>query len=302
MRAGVPGKAVRAAVSGWGAVVIATLWGVPLLAMGCSPRTLTIVDPCPDSGAVDGAGVGMVAFASCPLPDTTLSRGLVGHWHLDDGAGSSMAHDSSQYGNDGNLVSLDPSTAWVTGHLGNYALETKALGYVAVAATTPSMASVVHQVSLAAWMYLDGPITDYATPASRQIGTTNNQYYHIAIKQDGRSSLYIATTRRANSSVAENQVVQLLGPLATPLPSQTWIHIAGTYDGSTARLYVDGVLIDSKPITGDFGPDSNSFILGGNGNGNMVSERFPGQIDEIVLYNRALTDNEISHLAAGATF
>ena len=215
---------MRAAVLGWRTVVIATLGGVPLLAMGCSPRTLTVVDPCPDSGAVDGAGVGPIAFAStftsCPPPDTTLSRGLVGHWHLDDGAGSSMAHDSSPYGNDGNLVSLDPSTAWVTGHLGNYALETNALGYVAVAATTPSMASVVHQVSLAAWMFLDGPIIDYATPASRQIGTTNNQYYHIAIKQDGRSSLYIATTRRANSSVAENQVVQLLGPLATPLPSQ----------------------------------------------------------------------------------
>lgn len=93
-----------------------------------------------------------------------------------------------------------------------------------------------------------------------------------------------------------------MGALANPVPPQQWTHLAGTYDGTVARLYVNGILVDSDPVTGEFGPDTTPVILGGNGNGNMISERFPGRIDEIVLYNRALDASEIGQLAAGVPF
>lgn len=48
--------------------------------------------------------------------------------------------------------------------------------------------------------------------------------------------------------------------------------------------------------------NTTPIILGGNGNNQLVSERFPGRIDEIALYNRALDPNEIQQLASGVTF
>ena len=86
---------------------------------------------------------------------------------------------------------------------------------------------------------------------------------------------------------------------------QTWVHIAGTYDGTMARLYVDGQLVDSQALTGRFAADTTPFILGANGNGvgdASVTERFPGRIDEVMLYRRALSADEIAMLYDGALF
>ena len=73
------------------------------------------------------------------------------------------------------------------------------------------------------------------------------------------------------------------------------VHIAGTTT-TMARLYVNGQLVDSQALTGRFAADTTPFILGANGNGvgdANVSERFPGRIDEIMLYRRALSADEI---------
>src|SRR6185295_4045737 len=93
------------------------------------------------------------------------------------------------------------------------------------------------------------------------------------------------------------------GPKA--VTRQTWVHIAGTYDGTIARLYVDGQQVATQPMTGRFVADTSPFILGANGNGTgtaNVTERFPGKIDEIMLYRRALSATEISQLYDGVLF
>ena len=83
------------------------------------------------------------------------------------------------------------------------------------------------------------------------------------------------------------------------LPLNTWSHVAVTYSsapapaGSTLRLYVNGVLV--RTVTG-----TNQNILAGNqplriGNSNAsVSEGFNGLIDEVRIYNRALSAAEIT--------
>ena len=69
-----------------------------------------------------------------------------------------------------------------------------------------------------------------------------------------------------------------------------------------ATLYVDGALVDAVPRTGTFPADTTPLILGGNGNDQTVSELFPGRIDEIALYNRALDAAEIQQLANAVSF
>src|ERR1044071_1354484 len=84
------------------ASALAALALLPLFG-GCAPRALVVVVSCPDGATGE----------TCPQnPDPTLREGLVGLWHFDEVAGSSIAADASGNGNDGKLIDLDPATAW----------------------------------------------------------------------------------------------------------------------------------------------------------------------------------------------
>jgi hypothetical protein len=253
------------------------------LAGGCGQRVLTVVDPCPDGSTFTGT----VGCAPAGLLDD-----LIGWWRLDDGSGTN-AHDSSSRNNDGTLVNVDPS-AWAAGRFGG-GLGVEGNGFVSVA-DSPSIDSITEQVTIAGWGYLEGTIMDYATIASRQDGTTIDQHYHISINSRGEvPAMWLKTETGTNTL--------LQGP--TAVTRQTWIHIAGTYDGTTAVLYVDGQQVDSVPLTGRFVMDNTPFIIGGNGNGvgdAAVTELFPGKIDDIMIYRRALSAGEIAQIHEGVLF
>jgi hypothetical protein len=254
------------------------------LAGGCGQKVLTVVDPCPDGG-IFSVSVG------CVPPG--LFDDLIGWWRLDDGAGL-IAHDSSARGNDGTLNGLDQVNAWIAGR-GGTGLAVEGAGYVNVP-DSPSIDSITEQVTIAGWGYLEGTIMDYATIASREDQTTIDQHYHISFDGMEFPTCFVKT---------ENGAVRLTQQTAAA--RGTWIHIACTYDGSTGRLYVDGQPISglgAQSVAGRFVADTTPFILGGNGNGpdTGVSERFPGRVDEIMLYRRALSANEIAQLHAGVLF
>jgi hypothetical protein len=262
--------------------------------LGCSARTLIAVGPCLDgSASVDGA-----ACAPDGAATANLRNGLIGLWHFDETSGAAMAADSSGLANHGTLMELDPSTAWVVkgGKLGN-ALAVEGLGYVVV--PSASVSSIVSAVTVSAWVYVEGTIAsgnNYGTAVSRQIGTSNNQYYHLALWQaEARPHVFITTSTDLTGGGPQ--------PLSSsPTPPKVWTHLATTYDGSVATLYVNGDLINSVPRTGTFPVDTTPLILGGNGNFQTVNELFPGRIDEVALYNRALEAAEIQQLANAVSF
>ncbi len=79
-------------------------------------------------------------------------------------------------------------------------------------------------------------------------------------------------------------------PAGTGLPLNTWSHIASTYDGTTLRLYVNGTQVASKGVEGAMTPTTSPLRIGGNA---IWGEYFAGQIDEVRIYNRALSATEI---------
>ena len=239
-----------------------------------------------------GACTGGTLDAGYDKPSPGLLDGLVGHWRLDDGTGT-VAADSSGRGNDGVLHGLDANSAWVGGR-SQGALQTAHVGWVQVA-PAPSIDAIVDRVTVSAWVDQEGMITAsdiFATALSRQIGTSEDQYYHLSLLL-GRPTLFITTEVGYVSPGAPDSI-----------PRDTWVHLAGTYDGAVARLYVDGVEVASEPQTGSFGPDTTPVILGGNGNdaSGVPTELFPGRIDELMLFSRALSADEIRRLAAGEAF
>jgi chitodextrinase len=69
-----------------------------------------------------------------------------------------------------------------------------------------------------------------------------------------------------------------------------WTHVATTYDGTTLSLYVNGVLKASLPVTGAITQSTGPLRMGGN---DVWNEWFAGLIDDVRVYNRALTPAEL---------
>ena len=70
------------------------------------------------------------------------------------------------------------------------------------------------------------------------------------------------------------------------LAANTWSYLTETYDGSTLRLYVNGTQVASTAHTGAIATSTNPLQIGGD---SLYGQYFAGLIDEVRVYNVALT-------------
>lgn len=85
------------------------------------------------------------------------------------------------------------------------------------------------------------------------------------------------------------------------LTTGNWYHVAMTYDGSALKGYVNGQLDGATNVSGPIQTSDHSLKLGAyspvNGNNTYTKAFFPGYIDELTVYNRALSPTEIQGIA-----
>ena len=91
---------------------------------------------------------------------------------------------------------------------------------------------------------------------------------------------FFALTSGGGFSVSDNIQV----------PVNVWTQYTGTYDGTIAKLYRNGILVDSDIATGDISPLGWPVIIGDR---DGDSDPWPGDIDEVRIWNRALSQQEI---------
>jgi hypothetical protein len=84
-----------------------------------------------------------------------------------------------------------------------------------------------------------------------------------------------------------------------PLSLGVWAHVAGVYDGTTIRLYVDGTEAGSKVASGSIVPSAMDLEFGRDPLN--IYRHYSGLIDDVTIYGRALTAMEISRAAAART-
>jgi hypothetical protein len=77
---------------------------------------------------------------------------------------------------------------------------------------------------------------------------------------------------------------------AAQLAASTWTHLAMTYDGATLKIYVNGTLATSTPQSGTMTASTNALQIGGD---TTYGQYFKGLIDEVRVYNIALTQAQI---------
>ncbi|MFN0131796.1 MAG: LamG domain-containing protein [Phycisphaerales bacterium] len=202
----------------------------------------------------------------------------VSHWKLDDASGSTAA--DSVGSNPGTLV----SAAWATGY-DNGGTQCNGVGsYIEVA--NSSSLQITSALTAAGWMRCDStsswPTGSVTSPLVRK-GTSEPSNYALQVV-DSKLAMFLDDVDtigiRGNTTLGVGQ----------------WYHLAATWDGTTVRLYVNGVL-DNTPTAraAPIGIDTRVLNIGGRSGG----ERFNGIIDDVRLYSRALTAAEVAALAQG---
>ncbi len=136
-------------------------------------------------------------------------------------------------------------------------------------------------MTLEAWVYPTAPQFYWSTVIMKE---QPGQFTYVlyAGSPDNRPHFFF--------NVGDSSSVQRGVAGSSGLPINGWTHLAGTYDGSTQRLYVNGALVASQDISGLITTSNGVLRIGGNA---VWGEYFQGLIDEVRVYNRALSVFEI---------
>ena len=205
--------------------------------------------------------------AAPPPPSATM----VAAYSFDEGSGASVA-DLSGNGNNGQIG----SATWITTGKYGKALNFGGGTYAGVTIPNATALQLTSGMTLEAWIY----------PT-----TVNSQWRDIIYK--GTDDYFLMATTSASSRPAlaatfSGALSQIAG--TTNLPANTWTHVAGTYDGSSLRLYVNGTQVASKVQTGNITTSSAALTIGGDP---LDGQYFRGRIDEVRVYRAALSQAEI---------
>lgn len=136
------------------------------------------------------------------------------------------------------------------------------------------------QFTLAVFVYREGPLQNgvVATNLDGQRGS-----FDLSLDENGRLQAIIR-----NSDGDENVVTS-----NTTLPLKTWRHVVATADGETLQLYEDGDLVAAKPCASVAATDAEIMWFGTDA---LASRVWGGRIDELALFDKALTNEEVAAL------
>jgi len=87
---------------------------------------------------------------------------------------------------------------------------------------------------------------------------------------------------------------QVLEATSTPAVANNWTHVAGVYDGSIMKIYINGEISDSLNMSGSGVSIEGSTLIGVDRDPTGLNQYFSGNIDEIRIWNRSRTNHEIN--------
>jgi RNA polymerase sigma factor (sigma-70 family) len=282
-----PTRLPRALPVALGAGAIAAL---ALLAVTVGPQmTQRRAGDRPGSGRGRMASVNPAHRPASPQVAAGLARGLLAYWRFDEQAGSKVARDRSGLGNDCVVRGRSGSPHGNDGVMGS-AISLDGRDWLACG-RVDTWGALSTELTIAGWVKRSSGHQGLRALVSRQQGNDSADYFLFGFNAD----LLVFS-----SSVWEVRIRQRV-----PIYDR-WIHVATTRaaDG-TAVLYVDGAEVGRTAGTRDTsiagGP--NAVLIGGGVNvpdPERPTELFNGSMDELLIYRRALTGEEIGALAGGA--
>jgi hypothetical protein len=204
---------------------------------------------------------------------TTIKEGLVGHWTFNEGSGTT-AYDYSGNNNHGTLSNPN----WPQGQ--GWAMDFNGTSdYVEVphndSLNTPSTLTAM------AWVYWNGNNSGRILQKDKQgsarlweMGVFSSKFRMELWHSDGSTTIQSADN----------------------IPLNEWMFLTMTFDGTDIKMYQNGTQTKIKNFPGDIKIHSDTPVTIG---GLYGLEYFPGLIDDVRIYNRALSASEITDLYNG---
>src|SRR5215216_2276467 len=212
------------------------------------------------------------------LTVTAPAATLVSWWQMENNA-----QDSSTYLNHGSLIG---SPTFVTGRVG----QAISLNGTSQYATVPDANSLdlTTGMTVAAWIRPAITVNTTQDLISKQRVTgTLVDGYGLSLSNAGKVFI------RLNQATS-GETYRINSTTNYPLNNTAWMHVAATYDGTTIRLYINGVLENSIPGPAAIATNSLPLTLGAQSDG---SRFYNGLLDDARVYATALSAAEIAALA-----
>jgi len=215
---------------------------------------------------------------SASSPELTFVRvidGCILALPMDEGSGDTV-YDKSGNNNDGTIYG---GTTWTDGKFG------KALSFDGVddyVEVSDSESLRPNYITILCWFRLDGMQGEIAKELVNKVGPSGNFGYGIELKPQIR---YRISTDGSTLTGAEG---------STPEYGK-WYFIAMTFDGSYIRGYLNGELDAKEALSGTIYPSTANLRIGSY-EYDTTCYYFYGIIDEVCIYNRALSEEEIQDL------
>ena len=195
--------------------------------------------------------------------------GLVAYWPFDEGKGK-VAMDITGNGHDGDI---DGNPKWVEGKFGT-GLEFDGEQDKVVVADDAALA-IEENITFMAWFSPNEALT------SRRLMVKNNSIFVIFDFGDTNSIDFLV---KPDNTFAESTT--------TDWTVGEWYHFAGTFDGKTMKVYVNGELEGEADNGVPIAPSDLDLWIGGDDFG-RPTDFFPGKIDEVRLYEKTLSEADI---------
>jgi hypothetical protein len=199
--------------------------------------------------------------------------GLVLYYALDEGSGS-VANDASGNGNDG---TIEGSPAWIDGVSGSALAFTGGRDYVT---TGTSLLDNLTEFTIACWLKGD------LSQAVRTGLIGQNDCIEYGVSASNNIQIWSAASGAVN--------------LAWPYDADAdWHSVVAVGDGQTVTIYLDGrpAASGGTAITDTYGSSDFPVNIGGGGIFDAADNWLTGDIDEIYIYQRALSPAEVAGLA-----
>jgi hypothetical protein len=222
--------------------------------------------------ARDASGNSAASALISVTVNNTLPSGLVLALGFNEGTGTT-ASDASGLGHTGTLSN---ATWTASGRYGSALSFNGTSSWVTVADAAPL--DLTTAMTLSAWVRPTSVTGDYRTVILKE-RTPSLAYSLYANDGPSRPPAAYVNTGSDRSVIGTSN-----------LPLNTWSHLAVTFGSGVLRLYVNGSLATTTTVSGSIATSTGPFRIGGNA---VWGEYFAGLVDEVRVYNRALTQAEI---------
>ncbi|HKB27993.1 MAG TPA: LamG domain-containing protein [Candidatus Limnocylindrales bacterium] len=253
----------------------ATGSSAPTVPVTASPAAVTS-----EPVATPGGQATTQPIASQAATCVARPSGLVAWWRAENDAKDALgAHDGA----------LQAGAGFIDGKVGRAFSFDGATQYVSV----PSAAALQRKtgITLEGWVYANGAPNGYAGIAGTWDDNTGSFRTYLFWVLNGTLEFIVSPDGGSYNRVDD----------VKPLPTGQWVHVAATYDGTTIRLYRDGAEVGSLAAAGGIAINDKPFLIGLTEGGSVGPNFWKGGIDELAIYDHALTGTDIVAIHAAGS-